>query len=337
MDNEIYPVVLSTTVKLIRNFVDLPFPNKASNLQKDLCIQRVIGGLEALEDVFICYELKKLSSHSIALMAERELISETLEKNIESGVALITEDKQCSVLVNDENQIVIKVKTQDVRLGLEKAHRLADAIEKEGEFAYDESWGYLTARPEKAGVGLEISYLFHLPLYSAMDLFEETLTAFNTPITAFKPHYKNEWEADEEGQGHSLYCLSVGDVGMCSEDELVQLLNYLATHLTEEESILRAKLRREKTVEWLDRIYQSFGILRYARRMTFDEFELYWQDLRFGASISLFPLSISEVDALYIEAQNHHLLNRYPNSLLSLEEMRSNYIRSQLMEIDDFS
>ena len=94
-------VVLSGRARLARNYYDLPFPNLLAEKGSDICSQRAIDALdkEGYQTVF----LFELSKEEQLELVEDHLISRDLLQNGNVGTALIRDDKQVCVMVNEEH------------------------------------------------------------------------------------------------------------------------------------------------------------------------------------------------------------------------------------------
>ncbi|MFP3670729.1 ATP--guanido phosphotransferase, partial [Priestia sp. SIMBA_032] len=75
------------------------------------------------------------------------------------------ESEHISVMLNEEDHIRIQCLFSGLQLSeaLQSANQIDNWIEKEVEYAFDESLGYITSCPTNVGTGLRASVMIHLP------------------------------------------------------------------------------------------------------------------------------------------------------------------------------
>ncbi|MGE1166972.1 ATP--guanido phosphotransferase, partial [Peribacillus simplex] len=78
---------------------------------------------------------------------------------------LLSESEHISVMLNEEDHIRIQCLFSGLQLSeaLQSANQIDNWIEKEVEYAFDESLGYITSCPTNVGTGLRASVMIHLP------------------------------------------------------------------------------------------------------------------------------------------------------------------------------
>ncbi|MGM2836170.1 ATP--guanido phosphotransferase, partial [Bacillus cereus group sp. Bce025] len=81
------------------------------------------------------------------------------------GACLLSENEHISVMLNEEDHIRIQCLFSGLQLSeaLQSANQIDNWIEKEVEYAFDESLGYITSCPTNVGTGLRASVMIHLP------------------------------------------------------------------------------------------------------------------------------------------------------------------------------
>src|SRR5690625_6113622 len=89
------------------------------------------------------------------LLVEKHLVSTYLIK-ARSSAALISENVQMSVMINEEDHIRMQVYFPGfkVNTALEAAFAFDDLLEEDINYAFDEEKGYLTSCPTNTGTGL---------------------------------------------------------------------------------------------------------------------------------------------------------------------------------------
>ena len=93
-------IVVSTRIRLARNFAAFPFPRKMNKEQAEKVAFLTQEGLKQFAP-FQKYEMSKLTRDEALLLQEDYLISPALMKS-KHGVAFVSADKTISVMVNEE-------------------------------------------------------------------------------------------------------------------------------------------------------------------------------------------------------------------------------------------
>ena len=99
-------VIISTSVHLVRNLREFPFPQMLS-LQDKLKVNSIIkDAASSLGDYNFNYlEMKMLSQYEVVSLAERHLISPEFASSRDGRALLITDDEAVSVMLNEEDHI----------------------------------------------------------------------------------------------------------------------------------------------------------------------------------------------------------------------------------------
>ena len=102
----------------------------------------------------------------------------------------ITPDEMVSLMVMEEDHLRLQVFQSGLNLG--EAWKIADDIdtelERELEYAFDATLGYLTACPTNVGTGLRASCMLHLPslvLTRQADKVLQALSKLNLAVRGF--------------------------------------------------------------------------------------------------------------------------------------------------------
>ena len=161
-------IVLSSRVRLARNYADLPFDLASEPEQAETCILRTLSALRqaGLAEQYDLLRLRDMSDVSRRAMEESHLVSCDLLRSPETAAVLVKRDSSVSIMMNEDDHLRIQaVRTGDDLLSAAQAcFCVDDALSRQNEFAFDQQLGYLTAFPTNAGTGMRASLLLHLPL-----------------------------------------------------------------------------------------------------------------------------------------------------------------------------
>ncbi|MBQ7521032.1 MAG: ATP--guanido phosphotransferase, partial [Clostridia bacterium] len=162
-------IVVSSRVRLARNYEDLPFRNKITREQSEECVQRTLEALRPLPQPYTFLPLKGMEPNEKKALVEAHLISPDLMEHEDTAAALIRDDEKISVMMNEEDHLRIQGFTlgENLNDAAECAFSIEDVLQESLSFAFDPQWGYLTACPTNAGTGLRASVMLHLPMLTA--------------------------------------------------------------------------------------------------------------------------------------------------------------------------
>ena len=104
------PVVLSTRLRLARNLVDAPFPERASMAQRSEVMARCADQISDLTQMKhgAFFDLAELSDLERQVLVERHLISRELCESQSGSGVFINKDQTCSVMINEEDHLRIQ-------------------------------------------------------------------------------------------------------------------------------------------------------------------------------------------------------------------------------------
>ena len=97
-------VIVSSRVRLARNYQDLPFALSGEKAQ--LCVDRARQALDGAD--YRLYKLSDMPELERRELMEDHLISQDLLKRPETGAALIRSDRRVSVMINEEDHLRIQ-------------------------------------------------------------------------------------------------------------------------------------------------------------------------------------------------------------------------------------
>ena len=155
--------VISTRIRLARNFAAYPFPRRMDDAQAEDIVYLVGEGLKQFDE-FTKYEIDGLSRQQATLLKERYLISPALLKS-KKGAAFVSDDKAISVMVNEEDHLREQYiyKGFDLYKAYERISGIDDGLAELYDFAFDDKLGYITACPSNLGTGMRASVMMFLP------------------------------------------------------------------------------------------------------------------------------------------------------------------------------
>ncbi len=322
-------IVVSSRVRLARNYEDLPFRNKMSPAQSEECVQRTLDALRALPQAYTFLPLKDMEANEKRALMEAHLISPDLMEHEETGAVLIRGDEKIAVMMNEEDHLRIQGFSAGENLGdaADGAFSIDDLLQEQLAFAFDRQWGYLTACPTNAGTGLRASMMLHLPMLTAL----KQMGKVNQLAAKLGLTLRGIYGEGSEAQGN-LYQLSNQVTLGRTEKEIIEAVTATARQIAELENVYRQKAQDKDPVGFEDQLFRAYGLLTNARRMPVKEFMVHWSNLRLGAALQKLPVTLETCDALLTAAQPAHVQKAAGTALNDKDQdaYRSELVRKAL-------
>lgn len=329
-------VVVSTRVRLARNFEEYPFPSRCSRQQQREIIQKTVDALTGedleLRKGFSTIDFRKLDLNERLVYVEKRLVSKELAKSDQEVGLLLSNDEQISIMINEEDHLRIQCLASGMQL--EKASEICNYIDnllsQKINFAFDDTFGYLTSCPTNIGTAIRASLMLHLPVLTITGHIQALLETCGKLGLSVRGLYGENTEA----RG-SMYQLSNQITLGKSEQDIVMSMRTIAYQLTEQERLLRKEIMKKKGLQLEDKIMRSYGVLKYARALSSDEAMERLSDVRFGIFANLITgLDETDINEMMLQIQPGSL-QQYSGKTLGADEMgavRASYVRNHIAE-----
>ncbi len=280
-------IVVSTRIRLARNIKNTPFPalltGEARDKVKNTLEEAITKSNSTLSKDFTLYKLDDVSPVEKRAMVEEHLISPQMVKGTQKSV-LVNKDKTMSIMLMEEDHIRLQVIMAGMEL--DKAYDLADKVddvmEESLDYAFSEEFGYLTACPTNAGTGLRASVMMHLPALVMTGNIARVLQSFSGMGIAVRGLYGEGTNA--EG---AMYQISNSVTLGLSEKELIEKLKTVVERIEKMESQARERLMEDHKETFVDKIMRSYGILKYAHKVTSQEAKVMLSDCLLGVNMGI--------------------------------------------------
>lgn len=326
-------IVLSTRIRLARNFEKVTFPIIANEDELRSVIEFMKENYEgksyANYQNLAFIEMEDLSHIEKRVLVEKHLISPFLTKARASGV-LVSENEQLSIMVNEEDHIRIQLYFPGFQMkqALDHAFELDDWLEEKIDFAFDERWGYLTSCPTNVGTGMRASVMIHLPALVLTKRINQMIPAINQFGFVVRGIYGEGTEA----LGNLFQVSNQITLGK-SEGDIVEDLESVIINLVEQEREARQYLLHTSGKKLEDQIFRSYGILKYGRIIESQEASARISDVRLGVDLGMIKdVSHNVLNELMVLTQPG-FLQHYAKKVLTTSErdvLRATLIRERL-------
>ncbi len=276
----IQSTVVSTRIRLARNFAAYPFPKRMDDSQAEDIVVLVREGLRKLDD-FTEYNLTTLAADEVKMLQEQYLISAALTKD-KGSAAFLSSDKTTSIMVNEEDHL----RQQYICKGFElfKAYERISALDEwlsaRYDFAFDDELGFLTACPSNLGTGMRASVMMFLPGL-------ETTGKLQAHIAEVKARGMTVRGAFGEGTSAEGFLYQVSNertLGWSEQDILSEVMQ-TAISLCDKEQRARERLLKTDGDELRDKCLRAYGTLTHCGILSDEEFLAKMTDVRLGMAL----------------------------------------------------
>lgn len=327
-------IVLSSRIRLARNLRKYTFPIIASadsnRKVSEYVKQKVHGQTYDHIGRFEMHEMDDLQSIEKQALVEKHMISPYLAKEANAGAVLINENESVSIMVNEEDHLRIQCLFPGFQLNeaLTLASGMDDWLEQKINYAFDETYGYLTSCPTNVGTGMRASVMMHLPALVISQQIGRIVPAINQIGLVVRGIYGEGSEA----LGNVFQVSNQITLGK-SEEDIVEDLRGVTMQLIQQERGARQKLLDSTKIRMEDRIWRSYGILANSRIIESKEASKCLSDVRLGIDLGVIQgVSRNILNELMILTQPG-FLQQYAKRTLEAGErdiLRAKLIRERL-------
>ena len=295
-------VVISSRVRLSRNYEDLPFSPKLTKEYAEEVIERTSEAVFNTENgaAYTLLRMSELEEDARSRLVEHHYISYDLLKYVNRSAAMVSSAGTVTVMLNEEDHVRFQGLLPGLQLerAAEMALKLDETLGERYPFAFDHQWGFLTACPANTGTGMRASVILHLPALSGagqMGAVMQTIAILGLTIRGL-------YGEGSEARGN-LYQLSNQATLGRSEEDVIRALAAATTQIVEHERSMRESAEKRDMLQLQDSLMRSWGELMYARLMSAKEFMRRYSDIRYAASMGYLHAPLPGLDVLMMDVQ----------------------------------
>lgn len=330
-------VVISSRVRLARNLTNYSFSQKLSQTEASELIGEVNKTIPILEDklsiIISGYTLSNIKDNEKKAMVERHVVSPQLVQKKQSAGLLVSEDEKISIMVNEEDHLRIQSITNGMNINeaYVTANKVDDILSESLNYAFHDKYGYLTSCPTNLGTGIRASYMLFLPaltITNSISKIAEELSKFGVTLRG------------TYGEGTktiaNLYQISNQKTLGRTEEEIIDGLNEIVEQVVAQERNQREFFIKKNFHEVEDRIYRSYGVLKYARQLTANDALTLLAQIKLGKDTNLIKLEKDcNIYEMMVMTQPGNLQHQAGEEFASsqIELYRAEYIRNNLPEL----
>ena len=338
VDNKSSNIVYSR-IRLARNWDEYTFPSRMTREQCGEMLERMKDGLKDLGSLdgkeYRYGQLDEMQDLEKLALRERRILNLSAVNKKEPAGLFLSEDEGSSLVLGGDDHIRMQFLASGLKLDelWHQADVMDDYVNERFSYAFDEKYGYLTSFPTNVGTGLRACVVLHLPTLSQVRKFQSIVGDMSRFGTAIRGLYGEG--SDNYG---SLYEISNQRTLGQSEREIVELVTKAAAQLNNQEMRVRNATLNTQRLEREDEAYKSYGVLKYARKISEKDARIFISQLMAGEEDGL--MKLDKKYSLYslvigIKPANLNLWAKRPLDKDEMDAVRAAYLRQNLPEIAD--
>ncbi len=298
--------VVSTRVRLARNFEGYPFAHLLSDEQRDQIWKRLLESLGQSEDFSTCQfsPLAKLPRRERLKLVEEHMLSPHMERPAPGAGMILSPEKDLAIMINEEDHLRIQIILPGLQLerGWERAEALDCRLEEVAAFAFHNDLGYLTACPTNLGTGMRASVMLHLPgliLNGQMGNLIGVLYGNDVMVRGF-------YGEGTRVHGNIFQLSNQKTLGR-SESAILDELHKVTLQVIEKERTARKVLMAENRVSLENDVRRSLGIILYASAVSFEEALELLSMVRLGSEVGILGAEVRDFNLALTALGDAHL------------------------------
>lgn len=325
-------VIISSRVRIARNLNNFKFPSKASIDDKKLIIDNIINAFKSsklISDLnLIGYNLLDLNDIERNAFVEMHLLSPQFIINPYYKYFFINEDADISIMINEEDHIRIQYLKEDFSLNdaITFIYKLVDELENYLDFSYQSDFGFITSCPTNLGTGLRLSILCHLPFLNYSGKIRDIISNSSKFSISFRGSF---------GEGtnpvSSLYQISNSTTLGKSEENMLNMLLKFGNEIIKIERKERENIIDKYKSEIHDKIGRAIGVVKYSKKIDFDEANDILSWLRIGVIIRHLNIPLNLLNQCILKIRPNLMKIEFNTTNDDeIDKLRSDYLRTSL-------
>lgn len=325
-------IVVSSRIRLARNVAGYAFHRKLSRQRQQELVDELIAAIARATDWKdpLVAQVPRLSDAERQALVERQLISRDLAGGKSPAGVYVSRDEIHSLMLNEEDHVRLQVIQSGFSLhdNLARAVALDRALERELEWSYHPTLGYLTACHTNVGTGMRASIMLHLPALAETGELKQVLRA----LTKLHMTVRGQHGEGSEANGHYYQVSNMRSLGV-DEATVVESITECAQKIVSAEQLARQALLDKGRVRLEDRVHRAWGVLTNARSIDTAELNEQMSWLRLGVALHVLDIpKWAVLDKILLQCQPAHLqlLHAHAEDPTERDPLRANLVRTWL-------
>jgi len=329
-------IVVSSRVRLARNLSGYAFNQKIKPAKREEVIAKVekaVGKCPQLKGA-IYARYNDLTEMDRQILWERHLVSREHATEKGDRAVAFTANEMVSLMVLEEDHLRLQV----FRSGFnfmdtwKIVNEIDSQLEKNLDYSFSATLGYLTACPTNLGTGLRASCMLHLPGLVLTKQVQKVLQALSKLNLAVRGLYGEGTQAT----GNMFQFSNQITLGQ-REEEIINNLECVIKQVLEHEKQARNFLLQKKKAKFQDQIWRALGSLKSARVISSQEATQLISLVQLGLQSKMIDtdMTVQELNTLFLLVQPAHLQKLASKNLDATERdlRRAELIREKLKNV----
>ncbi|WP_194192652.1 ATP--guanido phosphotransferase [Clostridium chrysemydis] len=319
-----YSLVVSSRLRILRNIRGYKFPlflEKTEGRELFNRLQNIINKYVKESEIYRLWEYN-LEYESYK---EKNLINSGVKKNRDISGVIIGKNETFTAMINENDHLRLQMVENGYNIdeAYKNISELDDNIEENIEYAFDSELGFITSKLENLGTGMRAAVMIHIPTIVSKDLVFNLSKELNRLGISIKGIYGNTANA----YGNLYQIANYISLGM-SEKEIIKNLKEAIKIVVRKENNLRYELLNKSFKEVEDKVYRSYGILKYSRLLNQIEVLNLLSDIRLGVELGFLDIEKSKLNKITVLSRSA-LIRKELKRDLDFKEL--NYERARVV------
>ena len=320
--------VVCSMVSYRRNIKDMPFVKTLTDSEQAIGVVRSMS--EIFGDDFEFKALKNLPIEDCLLLLEKGEITQALIDNKDISAFGKNEIKNSYILINEQEHI--RLVTCKKGFDLENCYKFAndmdDKVCDKLELAFNTTYGYLTSNPLLCGTGMQVGCLLFLPAI----VFNKKIVSLMRENHASDFKFLNIDGKAHDGESAFVYIENKYTFGY-KENEFAEKLKRLVELILDLEKREENKIFDFSASNLVDKIFRSYGLIKNAYRLSFNESQALLSDILWGINLKVLKSknNFDICDVLCKIKENH--LNIKDVDIKEVEKQRAKVLTNLLDDV----
>lgn len=283
-------IIVGGQICLVRNIEGYPFAAKMSEDQQKTMLESVCYAVRESETElgmkFRFLDLNMMKEYEQKALTGRLAVPPQMFAAEHCMGLLLSEDEAVSILVNGQEHLCIQVSCggSHIQEAMRTANLVDDCLNRHLQYAFSKKYGYLTASPLFAGTGLAASYLLHLPYLEKKQQISKLEKGLGQYGFSLRAHFHGQTQSPG-----SIYRVKNRKTLGLSESEIISALEHLTGQLAEQEKKVADQVLHGSRLQEEDQMFRAYGLLRYAKDLSYDETMEYLSIVHIGDLNDVWP------------------------------------------------
>lgn len=296
----------------------LPFPHTCKYLRiklrlSSLCMDALMKSDIAKENNLKQLDLTELNDVDIYSLVEKHLISPGFVNDREGKSVIVSADEKISIMINEEDHIRIQILSTnlDFENSLKIANDIDDVFDKNLEYAFSDTLGFLTQCPTNLGTGLRASVMLHLPALEAGRYIDR----LNSTISKLGLTIRGTFGEGSDVKGSFYQISNQMTLGDFLKRFAIENLKSIVGQIIAQEENARIQMFSDRDVI-IDKVKRAAATLKNAHILSSDELLNLSSIVRLGIAMGIInDISIKAINILMFEMGSAAIMAKYKKML----------------------